>query len=217
VPFVSIEGVDGSGKTTQVEMLTQVLSSSGRKVVRTKEPDGGHLGKIVRAALTSERPENLSPMEEMLLITAARYDHVRSVIRPALLAGSWVVTDRFLDSTFAFQVYGGQVSEKTFDALTVDVVGDTLPDFTIVLDLPPHIAAQRRSSRSNGEDPAELERDFTRIRYGLLECARSSPRRCHIVDASSSRDEVAATIAAIVGLSAGACSPMLPGSEKFSV
>ncbi|MBY3033683.1 dTMP kinase [Rhizobium leguminosarum] len=105
MPFVSIEGIDGSGKSVQVKRLVERLRAEGRSVVQTKEPDGGWLGKEIRAILT-QGDRQLERVEELLLVNAARYDHVQSVIRPALVRGNWVVSDRYFDSTYALQVFG---------------------------------------------------------------------------------------------------------------
>jgi dTMP kinase len=194
LPFVSIEGIDGSGKTTQVRLLCSALEAVGKNVVRTKEPDGGRLGAEVRAMLTKKnRP--LSRIEELLLVSASRYDHVRSVIRPALKAGSWVVSDRFVDSTFAFQAYGDDGVTALFKTVTSAVVDRIFPDFTFILDLPEGDAVTRRGSRSGaGTDPSESRRDFRTVRAGFLEVARLVPHRCHVVDASEREHEVAARI-----------------------
>jgi dTMP kinase len=172
----------------------------GLRVVKTKEPDGGWIGEAVRRLLVEPRPSQLSPLEEMLLISAARVDHVRSVIRSALLAGAWVVSDRFLDSTYAFQVHTSDVSEHLFGEVTEAVVGGTMPDLTFVLDIDPAIALKRRSTRSgSGEsDPSEATRDFARVREGLLTAAKYAPDRCHVVDASQAPNAVAEQIRSAV-------------------
>lgn len=204
MPFVSFEGIDGSGKTVQAEILATSLRAMNLKVLKTKEPDGGWIGSSVRSILVSERSGQLSAQEEMLLISAARFDHVKNVIRPALKAGHWVVSDRFVDSTFAFQVFKTGVSEEAFQAITSEVVGDTMPDFTFILDIDPAVAIQRRKDRMEGSDidPAEITRDFTRIRDGLLEAAKRAPNRCHIVDAHASLRDVADSVISIIKRSA---------------
>lgn len=197
---MSIEGIDGSGKTTQVELLVAALSSYGLKVLKTKEPSGGWIGPAVRSILVAERPRPLSVLEEMLLVSAARFDHIRSIIRPALAAGGWVVTDRFVDSTFAFQVFGTGLSEQVFDTVTAEVVGKTMPDLTFILDIDPDIAVGRRAARMGTkiEDPAELTRNFSRVRNGLLEAARRAPQRCQLIDAAATPEIVAKQIISIV-------------------
>lgn len=192
MPFVSIEGFDGSGKSAQTVILTDRLVAAGKRVIRTKEPDGGHLGSEVRAMMVV--PDRaLSPVEQMLLVSASRYGHIRTVIRPALAAGDWVVSDRFIDSTFAFQVHGQEDSLGTmFEAIRDVVVGGTMPELTIVLDLPAEAALERRSKRQGDMvDPAEVSRNFGEIRQGLLVAAARAPSRCKVIDADAPLDEVA--------------------------
>ena len=174
MPFISIEGIDGSGKTEQVKLLVEHLRGNGQSVLQTKEPDGGHLGAEVRAILThSDRP--LAPAEQLLLVSAARFDHVRSVIRPALASGQWVISDRFIDSTYAFQV--------------------AVSDADLHLDLPLAVAHGRREQRRDGvPDPAEAARDFAVIRKALIAVAHQEPERCHVIDANQSLDGVARDI-----------------------
>jgi dTMP kinase len=199
VPFISIEGIDGSGKTKQVSLLVERLRNAGQTVLQTKEPDGGHLGAEVRAILT--RPDRqLAPAEQLLLVNAARFDHVRSVIRPALANGQWVVSDRFIDSTYAFQVaVSGDDLHQLFRSTRDIVVGTTLPDLTIILDLPLEVARSRRELRRDGVlDPEEATRDFAAIREGLLTVAREASGRCHVVDANQTPVAVAHDIWCII-------------------
>lgn len=197
--FISIEGIDGSGKTEQVRLLVEHLRSTGQVVLPTKEPDDGKLGAEVRAILT--RPgRQLTPAEQLLLVSAARFDHVHSVIRPALANGKWVVSDRFIDSTYAFQVAVSETDLRQLFQSTCDiVVGTTFPDLTIILDLPPEVARSRRAQRPNAvADPAEEVRDFTAIREALLRVAREQPERCHVINANQPLDAVARDIWGII-------------------
>lgn len=193
MPFVSIEGIDGSGKSVQSERLAVALREMNLQVVKTKEPDGGMIGAGVRSILVAELPAKLSHIEEMLLISAARANHVTTVIRPALDAGFWVVSDRYVDSTYAFQVHETGVPELLFREIASAVVGDTMPDLTFILDIEPSTALQRRTSRGAEAvaDPSEVTRDFARIRSGLLTLATREPDRCRVIDASRSEEEVA--------------------------
>ncbi|OYY89136.1 MAG: dTMP kinase [Sphingomonas sp. 28-66-16] len=195
MPFVSIEGIDGSGKTEQIGLLVERLRSAGRAVLQTKEPDGGRLGAEVRAILTHP-DRRLAPAEQLLLISAARYDHVRSVIRPALADGRWVVSDRFIDSTYAFQVAVSDIDlRQLFRSVRDVVVETTFPDVTIILDLPLEVARGRRTRRRDGVlDPEEATRDFNTIRAALIAVAHEEPERCHVVDADQSPDAVARDI-----------------------
>jgi dTMP kinase len=191
MPFVSFEGIDGSGKTEQVARLAERLKAAGQIVLATKEPDGGHLGAEVRSILT-RAGRVLSPAEQLLLVSAARFDHVRSVIAPALARGEWVVSDRFRDSTYAFQVVGSDLNlEPLFAAVNDVVVGSVMPDVTIILDLPVEAAMARRTRRAlESEDPSEAFRDFQSIRGGLLDLAAREPQRCRIVDGSQHHNQV---------------------------
>lgn len=195
MPFISVDGIDGSGKTVQVKRLVDRLREEGRAVVQTKEPDGGRLGKEVRTILT-RTGRQLERVEELLLINAARYDHVQSVIRPALATGSWVVSDRYFDSTYALQVFGARHDlAPLFDAVVQAVVGETRPDATFILDLTPEKAENRRRNRKEGPaDPAEAGRNFVQIAMGFRIAAKREPERCHLVNADRSEEEVHADI-----------------------
>jgi len=195
VLFISIEGIDGSGKTKQVKLLTEHLKSTNQSVLQTKEPNGGQLGMEIREIL-ARSDRRLAPEEELLLVSAARFDHVRSVIRPALANGQWVISDRFIDSTYAFQVAVSETDLNQLFRSTRDiVVGSTLPDLTIILDLPLKVASARRAQRSNdAPDPAEDTRDFATIRDGLLRVALDNPERCHVINANQSPSAVARDI-----------------------
>jgi dTMP kinase len=195
LPFISIEGIDGSGKSVQVKRLVERMRAEGRSVVQTKEPDGGRLGKEVRAILT-QSGRQLERVEELLLVNAARYDHVQSVIRPALARGDWVVSDRYFDSTYALQVFGAAKDLRLLlDAVLHSVVGDTRPQVTIILDLPADKAAARRTIRKDSlGDPAEDRRNFVQIAEGFRSAAANDPGRCYLVNADRTEDEVAADI-----------------------
>jgi dTMP kinase len=194
VPFVSFEGVDGAGKTTQLTALGTWLESEGHTVLRTKEPGGGHLGQPVRDIFTATRAAPLWPIEELLLVNAARYDHVVTVIRPALARGEWVLTDRFFDSTYAIQVFETDVPIEVFNAVVATVVGDTIPDITFVLNLTPNAAEARRDRRGRDDDPSEQTRNFDRICRGFLQVAASCPERCKLIDADAPASDVELTI-----------------------
>lgn len=195
MPFVSIEGIDGSGKSVQVNRLVERLRAEGRSVVQTKEPDGGRLGKEVRDILT-HGDRQLERVEELLLVNAARYDDVQSVIRPALARGNWVVSDRYFDSTYALQVFGAAEDIRPlFEAVLHAVVGETRPQLTIILDLPAEKAAARRTRRKDSfGDPAEDRRNFVQIAEGFRSAAANDPGRCYLVNADRTEEEVAADI-----------------------
>jgi dTMP kinase len=148
----------------------------------------------VREIFTRPDAPPMSALEQLLLVNAARYDHVRSVIAPALARGEWVLTDRFFDSTFALQVFETEVSKDLFDIVLEAVVGDFRPAITLVLDLPVEMAAARRGARDALDDPLERHRNFERIRRGFQAVVRSDPRRCRLIDASQDEDAVEAAI-----------------------
>ncbi|RVU35998.1 dTMP kinase [Hwanghaeella grinnelliae] len=193
MPFISIEGIDGSGKTLQSRLLAAALRKIDIKVIETKEPDRGSIGAEIRSILVTDRTAKLSPLEELLLISAARVSHLDGVIRPALDASEWVVCDRFLDSTYAFQVHKTDVPERLYKEISSVVVGQTMPDLTFILDIDPVTALERRSQRGEAadRDPSEATRDFSRIREGLLVVAKRYPERCRVIDAKRPASEVA--------------------------
>lgn len=173
-------------------MLVRRLEAAGCDVIRTKEPDGGPIGREIRAIMVKGPAARLEAVEELLLVSAARSGHVREVIRPALVRGRWVVSDRFADSSFALQVKGGGVSESIYRAVTAAVVGECMPQLTFILDMPAEVASMRRTNRGANAlaDPAETTRNFDRIRDGFLEVARREPNRCRVIDATAPTDEV---------------------------
>jgi len=184
MPFVTFEGIDGSGKSTQARRLSDHLAHLGNRVVSTREPWGGRLGKAVRALLTDpELAQDLCPTEEMLLIAAARYDHVRSIIQPGLAKGGWVVCDRFTDATYAYQIHG-LLDEPLGAAISNLVCGSIAPDVTFVLDVEPELAASRLSLRRDdlSADPAETRRNFSRIRQGFLATVDEDAIAAQILD-----------------------------------
>jgi dTMP kinase len=211
VPFISFEGVDGSGKTTQQRLLGDWLEAQGSTVIRTREPGGGALGTIIRSIFVApDRATPLTHLEEFLLINAARCDHVQSVIRPALNRGDWILADRFIDSTYALQIYGTSVSETLFEETTKLVIGDIQPDITFVLDLCPSAAQERRSARGVNDDPAEKTRDFERIRMGYLQRVEREPVRCRLIDGNRDEVKIANDIRDAVML-------LVPDSDAFCV
>ena len=199
MPFISFEGIDGSGKSTQASYLAATLRAMGADVITTKEPDGGPLGSEVRCMLVRARQQPLDVMEEMLLVSAARIGHIKNVITPALDQKKWVISDRFFDSTYAFQFFGTGMSKELFDIVSNEVVGNTIPDLTFILDMDPTVALDRRTKRTETlADPAEHRRDFGRIRDGLLDAAKQSPIRCNVINGNASPRSVADEIVSII-------------------
>ena len=197
--FITIDGPDGGGKTTQAERLRQYLASRGIPVLLTREPGGTWLGERVREVLlarTSEAAAPTDPLTDALLFNAARRQIVREVIRPALEAGTTVICARFADSTLAYQGNGAGVPLDRLRALA-DVATDGLvPDLTILLDLPVEAGLARKAPGDVTRFEAEFDLDFhRRVREGFLAIARSEPERVAVIDATADRDAVASAIA----------------------
>ncbi|KAB7651764.1 dTMP kinase [Sutterella faecalis] len=192
--FITIEGIDGAGKSTQTANLLKFLKDKGIDVVHTREPGGTPPGEKIREMLLSDE---MGATAETLLFFAARAEHVEKVIQPALDAGRWVVSDRFTDATYAYQAGGKGFSGEKIEALEHWTLGNFEPDLTILFDIAPEKAAERLRARAGNEDRFErMGVDFfTRVRNAYLLRARNSPSRFLIVDAEQSPDEVARRIA----------------------
>ena len=197
--FISFEGIDGSGKSTQVRALAAALRARGTEVVETREPGGAAGAEVIRSLLVQGDTGRWSPETEILLFTAARRDHLERTIRPALERGATVVSDRFADST---RVYQGTVRadlRSTVDALHALTIGIE-PDLTLILDISPRVALARGLARGGDEDRFErFGADFqARLRDGFLALAAEFPARCRVISADGDPDAVAARIAAAV-------------------
>lgn len=189
--FITFEGIEGVGKSTQVKRLAAALREQGRSVVSTREPGGAPLAEAVRDLLKHSPREAVTPSAELLLIFAARAAHAETLLRPALAAGTWVVCDRFVDASIAYQGAGRSLGRERVTELAAWIVPDLVPDLTLVLDLPLELAFERLDARGTRdrfeqEDPAFFER----VRNAYLEQARREPRRVHIVDATGEVDMV---------------------------
>jgi len=191
--FITLEGGEGAGKTTQSRRLAEMLRARGLEVILTREPGGAPGAEVLRELLLSGRVA-WSPPAEAFLHFAARAEHIAVLLRPALDRGAWVVCDRFSDSTMAYQGYA-QGADKALIAGLSALVGLT-PDLTLVLDVPAAISAERMAARGLPADRYEREDgDFqARVRAGFLEIAAHAPDRCLVLDASSGADAVAAAI-----------------------
>ena len=191
--FITIEGIDGAGKSTQSARLLELLEGSGKDVVRTREPGGTPLAERIRAMLLSDE---MGPDAETLLFFAARADHVARVIRPALEAGRWVLSDRFTDATYAYQAGGKGMAGERIEALETWTLGGFAPDLTILFDVDPAVAAARLAARVVEKDRFErMGADFfTRVREAYLARAAAQPGRFLIVDAAGGPEDVAARI-----------------------
>ena len=199
--FITFEGGEGAGKSTQIKRLTARLKGLGEKVVSTREPGGSPGADVIRDLLVEGEADRWSPMAEALLNFAARQDHLRRTIKPALNDGAWVLCDRFADSTIAYQGHGHEMGAKIIEDLWDFAIGGFKPDRTIILDLPVEIGLDRAIARGGGEDRYErMGRDFhERIRQGFLDIAAKHPDRCRLIDATGAEDQVAAAIMAALG------------------
>jgi dTMP kinase len=184
--FITFEGGEGAGKSTQARRLADRLAALGREVVITREPGGSPGAESIRALLVNGEPDRWSPISETLLMYAARRDHIERVIAPALARGAWVVCDRFLDSTRAYQGAGGGAPAALITALETAVVGETRPDLTLILDLPAAAGLARAAGRGEGEARFEAKGQafHERLRAAFLDIARQEPGRCRVLDAS---------------------------------
>ncbi len=192
--FITFEGGEGAGKSTQIRRLADRLTASGRTVVVTREPGGTPTAESIRRLLLSGLVKELNADGEAILFAAARADHVDRVIRPALVAGRWVLCDRFTDSTHAYQGAAGGADEALLKALDRVAVGRTAPDLTLILDLPAEVGLARASARQGAEAPDRFERDDVAIherrRAAFLAIARREPDRCVIIDATADVEAV---------------------------
>ena len=198
--FITLEGGEGAGKSTQVRRLADRLTARGHVVVATREPGGSTGAESIRELLVTGQADRWSPVTETLLMYAARRDHIERTIAPALAAGDWVVSDRFADSTRAYQGAGGGAPASLIQTLERHVLGETRPDLTLILDLPADVGMARTTSRNHAETRFEAKGAafHERLREGFLAIARVEADRCAVIDASQSVDVVEAAIWATV-------------------
>jgi dTMP kinase len=198
--FITFEGGEGAGKTTQVRLLAEALRAAGIQVVETREPGGSPGAEQIRELLIHGATERWEPMTEALLHFAARAEHLRHRVKPALEAGRWVLSDRFTDSTMAYQGYGLGLGREPVDRLRELVVGALDPDLTLILDLPVAEGLRRAAGRRDGGERYErMGRDFhQRLREGFLDIARREPGRCVVIDAGGAVEQVRDVVRAAV-------------------
>ncbi len=186
-----MEGAEGVGKSTNIEFITQYLEQRGIDYVLTREPGGTQLGEKIRELLLAVHEESMSELTELLLVFAARAQHLDKIIEPALAAGKWVVCDRFTDATFAYQGAGRGLSMETIGELESMVQGELRPDLTLILDLDPEIGMQRASNRGELDRFEREQMSFFRhVRQGYLDIAQAEPERCTVIDAAKSLKDV---------------------------
>ena len=198
--FITFEGGEGAGKSTQLARLAERLEAAGRSVVRTREPGGSPGAEAIRALLVNGEADRWSPTTETLLMYAARRDHIERVIAPALARGAVVLCDRFADSTRAYQGAGGGAPASLIAALEADVLDDLHPDLTLILDLPTVTGLARAVGRGGAEARFESKglAFHERLRAGFLAIADAEPERCLVIDADRTESAVAASIWAAV-------------------
>jgi dTMP kinase len=198
--FITLEGGEGTGKSTQIRKLASALEARGIKVLATREPGGAPGAEQIRKLMVEGEPGRWDPITETLLAYAARADHVARTIGPALLADTWVISDRFNDSTFAYQGVGRGVPRETIRRIDAAVLDDFAPDLTLILDLDVTIGLERARGRSGAENRFEkFGADFhEKLRQAFLDIAKRSPDRCRVIDAAGTEDQVAEAIFAAV-------------------
>lgn len=204
--FITFEGPEGSGKTTQLGLLVEYLTGRGRQCLVTREPGGTRLGAEIRKILLNPDSRGMAPLTELFLYEADRAEHLHRRIRPALEAGKVVVCDRFYDATVAYQGYGRGISLDFLHHLHRVLTGGLAPDLTLLLDLDPEVGLVRTWSQMQhgGRDPAEARFEaetlafHRRVRDGYLALARSEPQRFRVVDAAREAGQVTADICAVL-------------------
>lgn len=201
--FITLEGGEGVGKSTQARLLVERLAARGIETVGTREPGGSRHAEAIREVLLSGRAAALGPAGEALLFSAARIDHVDKVIRPALASGKWVVCDRFIDSTRAYQGVLGHLDPRLIGAMESVSVGETRPDLTLIFDLPAEIGILRAAGRRGADKFAdrfegEQASFHASLRDAFLDIATGEPRRCAVVDAWGQPADVAEAVWDIV-------------------
>ena len=201
--FITIEGGEGTGKSTQAALLGRALGGAGIDAVVTREPGGAPGAEEIRALLVEGDISRWDPMSEALLHYAARKEHLETTVIPALDAGRWVISDRFADSTMAYQGYGHELGPGAMARLHELVIGDFSPDLTVILDLAVETGLER--AEAGNEDRYErMGVEFhRRLRQGFLEIARNEPERCALLDAGQSIEDIQAAIRRVVGVRLG--------------
>lgn len=198
--FITFEGGEGAGKSTQVQRLAARLKAAGREVVTTREPGGSPGAESIRDLVLNGAADRWSPATETLLMYAARRDHIERVIRPSLDRGAWVICDRFADSTRAYQGAAGGVDPAFISALETHILEGTRPDLTLVFDLPVDIGLARAHARAGAEMRFESKGAafHQRLREGFRAIAAAEPARCAVIDATGSMDAVEAAVWAAI-------------------
>jgi dTMP kinase len=198
--FITLEGIEGAGKSTVARFVGEQLQARGLKVRLTREPGGTPLAERIRDIVLKRGDEVIPPVAETLLMFAARGVHVENLIRPALTQGTWVVCDRFTDATRAYQGAGRGILGEFIESLAMAIHEDLQPDCTLLLDLPVNVGLERARKRGETVDRFEQEREqfFERVRERYLDLARNEPGRIAIIDASQPLEGVQAQVVAVL-------------------
>lgn len=185
--FITVEGIDGAGKSTTIKMIKEFLENKGEQVLLTREPGGSELGEKLRSIVQNTQ---MDPLTETLLMFTARAEHLAQKIKPALEQDMWVICDRFTDSTEAYQAHGKGVSEQKIHSLANLVQDDIKPSLTLILDLPLSVARQRIKKNRTTQDKFEKENDlfFEKVADGYKKIFKREPNRCQIIDSSQTED-----------------------------
>jgi len=198
--FITLEGGEGAGKSTQCRLLESALAARGISCVRTREPGGSPGAEDIRKLLVEGEPGRWSALTEAMLMFAARTDHVAQTIKPALARGEWVLCDRFTDSSYAYQGAGRGLDRETIRRIESVSIGDFRPNLTLILDVPVAVGFGRVTARAHAVSRFERfdEAFHERLRAAFLDIARRAPERCAVIDAGGTEDEVAARIWGVV-------------------
>lgn len=196
--LITLEGIEGVGKSSNVQFVADTLKQSGKEVVVTREPGGTQVAEAIRHILLTDSTETIYPKTELLLLYAGRFQHVQQVIKPALAKGQWVVCDRFIDATIAYQGGGREVPLKDIEQLNAWTLGDFVPDCTLLLDAPVEVGFERiKARRQLDRFEKEHQAFFQRIRDTYLSLAKSAPRY-HIINAAEPLNKVQAQIKPLI-------------------
>jgi dTMP kinase len=197
--FITVDGIDGAGKSTQLDFMRDLLERAGKRVIQTREPGGVALGEKIRALLLDQRAE-MAADTELLLVFAARAEHLERIIRPAIARGDWVLCDRFTDATYAYQGGGRGIPAQRIAILEEWVQAALRPDLTLLFDIPVEDGMRRAGRRGEQRNRFEIENlaFFEQVRNTYLQMAQLTPERYRVIDAGRTLEEVQADVAAIL-------------------